>query len=286
VITAPFAYYRARDIADALALGAAHGDEAKFLAGGQSLVSMMKLRLATPAVLIDLNDIAAMQSLGRRGDSIRIGALVTHALVAESPLVEAVLPALHDAAGVIGDPQVRNRGTIGGATAHGDPSADYPAVLLALNAQLTLESLDGVRVVPADAFFLGMFETALRQGELLTEVSFAPAHTSAYEKLEHPASGYPVVGVAARLIVADSTVREARVALTGLGDAAVRVPHVESALAGIRIDDDRAVANACANVAAGIEITGDLHAPADYRAAMADVLTERVIRHAITRRGI
>lgn len=286
MITAPFAYYRARDIADALALGAGHGDEAKFLAGGQSLVSMMKLRLAAPAVLIDLNDIAAMQSLGRAGDSIRIGALVTHALVAESLLVEAVLPALHDAAGVIGDPQVRNRGTIGGATAHGDPSADYPAVLLALDAQLTLQSIAGTRVEPADEFFIGMFETALRQGELLTDVSFAPAQTSAYEKLEHPASGYPVVGVAVRLIIADSTIRGARVALTGLWDAAVRVPHVERALAGIGIDDDRAIVKACVNVAAGIEITGDLHAPADYRAAMADVLTERVIRYAITRRGV
>ena len=285
MIAAPFAYYRARDVADALDLIEQHGDDAKFIAGGQSLVSMMKLRLATPGVLIDLNDIASMGSVLESGDTLRIGALVTHAAVAEHPRIASLVPALHDAARVIGDPQVRNRGTLGGASAHGDPSADYPAVLLALDAQLALQSKDGVRVISADDFFLGMFETALTQTELLTELAFAPAPASAYEKLEHPASGYPVCGAAARLDIADGVIRGARIALTGLGDVAVRRPRIEDALRGIRVGDAVAITAICVDIAAGIDITGDMHAPADYRAAMADVLTERAIRRASIRRG-
>ena len=283
MITAPFAYYRARDVADALELLAKHGDDAKFLAGGQSLVSMMKLRLVNPAVLIDLSDVAALRSIGQADRTLRIGALTSHADVAGNPLIAEMLPALHDAAGVIGDPHVRNRGTLGGAAAHGDPAADYPAVLLALDARITLQSQRGTRVVAADEFFLGMFETALASDELLVDIAFAAAPASAYEKLEHPASGYPVVGAAVRLIVTGNVIREARIALTGLGEAAVRVPHVERALAGVDIAGEGAIAGACSDAAANIDIAGDLHAPADYRAAMADVFTERAVRRAILR---
>ena len=285
MITSAFGYYRARDVQHALVLLAEHGDDAKFIAGGQSLVSMMKLRLLSPSVLIDLNDIDALRSISTDGATVRIGALATHAAVADNPALAALLPALSDAAGVIGDPQVRNRGTLGGATAHGDPSADYPAALLALDAQITLESKDGSRIVPADEFFLGMFETNLAEGELLTGVSFENARASAYEKLEHPASGYPLVGAAARLTIADDTIESARISLTGLGNMAVRVPAVEHALAGLGTSDDGEIALACRGAAAGIDIAGDTHAPEEYRRAMADVLCERVIAHAIRRSG-
>jgi aerobic carbon-monoxide dehydrogenase medium subunit len=283
LITSAFGYHRARDVRHALALRAEHGDDAKFIAGGQSLVSMMKLRLVSPSVLIDLNDIDALRSISRNGTTLIIGALATHAAVADDETVAALLPALSDAAGVIGDPQVRNRGTLGGATAHGDPSADYPAVLLALDAQITLESAGGSRIVAADDFFLGMFETELAEGELLTSVSFATAGASAYEKLEHPASGYPVVGAAARLTIAGNVIERARIALTGLGEMAVRAAGVEDRLSGVDTSDERAIARACRDAAAGIDIAGDAHAPEEYRRAMADVFCERVITHAIRR---
>ena len=285
MIPARFDYVRARDVADAIRLLELHGDDAKLLAGGHSLIPMMKLRLAMPGTLIDLGGISGLAGITSSNDGIRIGAMTTHAALAADPVVAERAPALADAARHLGDPQVRNRGTIGGACAHGDPSADYPAVMLALDAVFTLTGRDGARAVRADDFFRGMFETALDPSEILTAIACAPARQSAYIKYPHPASGYPVTGVAAWLDVSNSAIDAARVAVTGIGDAPFRAFAVERALAGVRIDDSDAIAAAVVGTADAVDARGDTFASAEYRVAMADVFAERAIRAAIGRIG-
>jgi carbon-monoxide dehydrogenase medium subunit len=273
-------YVRARDVDDAIRLLRAH-EGAKLLAGGHSLIPMMKLRLAAPALLVDLADVPGLRGIREERDGVHVGALTTHAALAVDPLLRRAAPALADAASELGDPQVRNRGTIGGASAHGDPSADYPAVMLALRAAFHLRGPDGTRIVLADEFFEGMFETALTSHDVLTAVSFEYTPHSAYVKFHHPASGYAVVGVAAALQVAGGTIVSARVAVGGVGDTQFRAPGVERALAGVATGDARAIAAACANAAAGIEPRGDRYASPAYRAAMADVFAERAVTRAV-----
>jgi carbon-monoxide dehydrogenase medium subunit len=282
VITAAFEYYRPASLDEALRLLGGR-DDAKILAGGHSLIPMMKLRLAEPAALVD---IAAIPDLGRidfDGKRFRIGALVTHATLAANRDLEKNAPALWDAANHIGDPQVRNRGTIGGSASHGDPSADYPSVLLALGATLSLAGKSGSRDVGADAFFRGMFDTALAPGEILTTVSFDAAPASAYAKYQHPASGYAMVGVAANLRLNGGTVGEARIAVTGVGDSAFRAGNVEKALAGARAGDADAIKKACSNAASGVDARSDSQASGTYRAAMADVYAARAVSAAAAR---
>lgn len=283
MIPAPFAYVRARDVDDAIRLLEEYGDDAKLLAGGHSLIPMMKLRLAMPSTLIDLSGISDLSGITPRGTGVRIGAMTTHAALAANTFVTARVPALTDAARHLGDPQVRNRGTVGGACAHGDPSADYPAVFLALGATFTLTGRDGSRELRADDFFCGMFETALDANEVLTAIACDAAPVSAYLKYPHPASGYAIVGVAVRLELAGNAIASARVAVTGIGDTQFRVAAVESALAGIRIDDDAAIDGAVAGTAHGVDGRGDTFASAEYRLAMADVYASRAVRAAIAR---
>ncbi|HEY5348629.1 MAG TPA: FAD binding domain-containing protein, partial [Candidatus Lustribacter sp.] len=233
MIPVAFSYVRARDVADALRLLGEYGDEAKLLAGGHSLIPMMKLRLATPGTIVDIGAIPGLNGIAHDGKRIALGALTTHAALAASRELRDHAPALAQAANELGDPQVRNRGTVGGACAHGDPSADYPAVMLALDATFTLTGVAGPREVGADAFFIGMFETALDQREVLTTIAFAAAPHSAYAKFHHPASGYAVVGAAVNLTLAGGRIAAARVAFTGVGDAPFRAPAVEAALAGV-----------------------------------------------------
>jgi aerobic carbon-monoxide dehydrogenase medium subunit len=273
-------YVRARDVDDAIRLLRAH-EGAKLLAGGHSLIPMMKLRLTAPALLVDLADVPGLRGTREECDGVHVGALTTHAALAADPLLRRAAPALADAASELGDPQVRNRGTVGGACAHGDPSADYPAVMLALRAAFHLSGPDGTRIVLADEFFQGMFETAVTSVDVLRELSFEHAPHSAYVKFHHPASGYAVVGVAAALQVAGGTIVSARVAVGGVGDTHFRAPGVERALVGVATGDARAIAAACANAAAGIEPRGDRYASAAYRAAMADVFAERAITRAL-----
>ncbi len=281
MIPVAFNYVRARDVPDALRLLEEAGDDGKILAGGHSLIPMMKLRLAAPGTIIDIGAIPDLAGIKHDGKRIELGALTTHAALASSRELEQHAPVLYQAANELGDPQVRNRGTVGGACAHGDPSADYPAVMLALDATFTLTGESGTRDVDADAFFVGMFETALDPLELLTSIAFASAPNSAYEKFHHPASGYAVVGAAVKLDLAAGRIAAARVAFTGVGDAAFRAPGVEAALAGVWTDDSAALDAACRDAAAGIEARGDTFASGEYRAAMADVFVRRAVAKAL-----
>jgi carbon-monoxide dehydrogenase medium subunit len=188
---------------------------------------------------------------------------------------------LSHAANELGDPQVRNRGTIGGACAHGDPAADYPAVMLSLDATFTLTGENGTRAIGADAFFIGMFETALDSREVLTSVTFPAAPNSAYAKFHHPASGYAVVGAAVNLTLEGGTITKARVAFTGVGDAAFRAPSAEAALTGIAAADSAKLDAACRHAAAGVDARSDTFASAEYRLAMADVYLRRAVARAL-----
>jgi carbon-monoxide dehydrogenase medium subunit len=225
-----FDYYRAQSIADAHKLMAEHPG-AKFLAGGHSLVPLLKLRLAAPPAVIDIGRVAELRGISRRGDRIRIGALTTHAELAASADLRKSAAALADAAAIVGDPAVRNRGTIGGNVAHADPASDLPTVLVALNASIVALGPGGERLIPADQFFTGIMSTALLDDEILSAVLVPPAgpgQGSAYAKFSHPASRYAVIGAAALVTVRDRTCGAARVAIGGLLPSARRVPGVES----------------------------------------------------------
>ncbi|HXF34512.1 MAG TPA: xanthine dehydrogenase family protein subunit M [Candidatus Acidoferrales bacterium] len=282
MIPAKFDYVRAKSVAQARELLREHGEDAKLLAGGHSLIPMMKLRLAQPRVLVDIAGIPGMDSIEVAAGAVTIGALVRHAALAASEPLRRSAPALWDAANELGDAQVRNRGTIGGACAHADPAADYPAVMLALDAVLTLEG-ERRRSIRAADFFQGMFETALATDDVLSAVAFALAPHSAYVKLHHPASHYAVAGVAAKLELAGGTIASARIALTGVGFAAFRAPAVEAALAGIAVLDTAAIRAACTGAAAGADIRSDAYASAAYRTAMADVFAARAVERAAAR---
>jgi aerobic carbon-monoxide dehydrogenase medium subunit len=280
MIPAMFDYVRATSVDDAIRLLGEHGDDAKLLAGGHSLIPMMKLRLAAPAVLIDIGGIPQLDKIDASGGRITIGALAKHAALAASDALKKNAPVLWDAANDLGDPQVRNRGTIGGASAHGDPSADYPAVLQALDATFTVAGKGGTRDVKASDFFQGMFETALGANEVLTKIAFDAAPNSAYVKFHHPASHYAVVGVAAVLTLSGGTIESARIAVTGIGDSAFRASGVESALKGVKPSDADALKAACAGVARSVTARADTFASAAYRTAMADVFAARAVAKA------
>ena len=281
-----FDYYRARSLADAHALIAAHPG-AKVLAGGHSLLPLLKLRLAAPLALVDIGRVPELRGIRRQGDRITIGALTTHAELAASADLRASAQALAEAAAAIGDPAVRNRGTIGGNVAHADPASDLPTVLVALNAQMIVSGPKGERSIAADDFFTGIMMTALDDTEILTSVQ-VPASVagpgSADEKFSHPASRYAVVGAAALISVKDGKCSAARVAIGGLLPNARRAAAVEGALAGKALSDE-AISNAAGRVAAdlGSDVSGDLFASAEYRAAIAPVYLKRAIVAAAAR---
>jgi carbon-monoxide dehydrogenase medium subunit len=283
---ANFDYYRARSIAEAQELMAAHPG-AKLLAGGHSLVPLLKLRLAAPPAVVDIGRIGELRGITRQGGTIHIGALTTHAELAASPDLRAAAPALADAAAHVGDPAVRNRGTIGGNVAHADPASDLPTVLVALDAQFVLVGPGGRRTVAADRFFTALMTTALGDDEILVDVQVpadARSRGSAYEKFPHPASRYAVLGAAAAVTIEGGAFTSARVAVGGLLPCARRALAVERALAGRRVADD-ALAEAARQVTAdlGADVTGDLFASAEYRAAMAPVFVGRAVRAAAGR---
>ena len=232
MISSSFDYARATSLDDAIKRLAAAGRAAKLVAGGHSLVPLMKLRLSEPQALIDIARIKALSHIREHEGRIEIGATALHHVVATSKLLRTQCPGVSDAAGEIGDPQVRNRGTVGGSLAHADPAADYPAVMLALDAEIHVKGPKGWRVVRADGFFQDLFTVDLAPDEIIANVQFAPAPVSAYAKLRQRASHYAIVGVAAALQVSGGTIQSARLGLTGGGPHAVRLPHVERALAG------------------------------------------------------
>ena len=281
MIPSSFDYIRAASVEEAVGLLKEHGDEAKLLAGGHSLVPAMKLRLSTPGVLIDMSGIEGLKGITEAEGQVRIGALTTHRMLEDSELVRAKAPLMAQAAAVIGDPQVRNRGTVGGSLAHADPAADYPAALLASGAQVVVQGPDGERVVEAGDFFVELFMTALEPEELVTEVRVPvlPADTGAcYAKFPHPASRFAVVGCAAQVTVAGGVCTAVRVAFTGVDNAAFRDGGVEAALEGQGTD---AVAAAAANAAADAEPLEDAFADAEYRRHLAAVYAKRALEGAV-----
>ncbi|TAM73517.1 xanthine dehydrogenase family protein subunit M [bacterium] len=284
MIPASFDYLTADSVEQAIGLLKQHGDEAKLLAGGHSLLPMMKLRLARPNVLIDLRNVAGMRGIKTTARGLEIGALTTHAAVAQSTEVSAYAPLLAEAAAAVGDVQVRHCGTLGGSAAHADAAADEPAALLALEAQFEIAGASGVRTVAARDFFVDMFTTALGPNDVLTAVILPRAFpASAYAKLPHPASHYPVVGAACALAVSGGSIEGARIAITGVGSVPFRATHVEGLLAGIPVHDRKKMESLCAEAARGVEARSDAYAGAEYRVAMADVMAARAVLAAAER---
>jgi carbon-monoxide dehydrogenase medium subunit len=257
---------------EALALAAEHGEDAKFLAGGQSLLPLMKLRFAAPAVLIDLGRVTELSYVRDEGTYVAIGALTRHHDVARSELLAADVPLLAATAEAVGDPQIRHRGTIGGSVAHADAAADLPATLLALDAVFVVKGPDGTRPVPAAGFFKGIFETALEPGELLTEIQVPkPARPAAwsYQKFNKRAIDFAIVGVA---------VQGTAVALVNMASTPVRATAVETALGG-----GASIADAAQLAAEGTHAGSDIHASKAYREHLARVLTRRALEEAAGR---
>jgi carbon-monoxide dehydrogenase medium subunit len=281
-----FEYFAPTSLDGALNLLAQGGEDAKLLAGGHSLLPMMKLRLTSPARLIDLGRIAELRDIREEGDTIAIGAMTTHADIKRSDLLRRRAALLPETAAEIGDVQVRNRGTIGGSAAHADPAGDYPAALLALEAQFTLASTKGTRTVAAKEFFVDILTTVLEPGEILTGIRLQAVKTrsgAAYCKLHQPASGFALVGVAAHLVFGNGgRCQRARVAITGVASKPYRATAVERLLERHSIDAKR-IATAAARAAEGVEPRADMHASARYRAAMAQVFARRALTRAFER---
>jgi carbon-monoxide dehydrogenase medium subunit len=243
----------------------------------------MKLRLSEPRSVIDIARIPGLSGIRPQGDTIEIGAGTVHHEVATSPLLRQACPMLAEAAAAIGDPQVRNRGTLGGSLAHADPAADYPAAMLALDVDIEVKGANGTRVVKADAFFLGLFTIDLAADELIVAVRFKPVRCAAYAKLYQRASHFAIVGVAAALDVKDGTIQSARIGLTGASSHATRLTDVEQALAGTP-NSMRSVEAAARLAGARLEdINSDIHASEEYRRAMIPVFTERALERALAR---
>jgi carbon-monoxide dehydrogenase medium subunit len=287
--SANFDYHRARSLSDAQRLLAAHPG-AKLLAGGHTLIPLMKLRLAAPPALVDIGRIPELRGISRSGDTIQIGALTTHAEIAASADVQRSAAALSEAAGLIGDPAVRSRGTIGGNIAHADPASDLPTVLVALDARIVAIGPAGERTIPAGGFFTGIMSTSLADNEVVTAIvvpSSIPGQGSAYVKFSHPASRYAVIGVAASVTMTGNMCSATRISLGGLLPHASRAHAVEKALTGKPLDTS-AVANAAAQVGADLrgDVTGDIFASASYRAAVAPVYVKRAIAAAAARAGL
>jgi len=282
---APFLYAAPETLDDALTLVHRHGTEGKVLAGGQSLVPLLSMRLARPRVLVDLNRIKALDYI-RNGREIRIGAMTRQRTAETSPVVREKLPLLAEAVRYIGHPQIRNRGTIGGSIAHADPSAELPAVLAALDGTVVLQSRRGRRTLRADAFFLTYLTTAMAPDELLVEVRL-PAHDhlgTAFLEVARRHGDYALVGVAVVIERDGDRARRVRLAFTGVGATPARVEEAEAAVVEGGISD-RSFAEAGRIVAARLTPDSDIHASAEYRRHVAGVLAERALRAAARRAG-
>ena len=285
---AQITYHRAGSVAEAVQL-LSDNEGAKLLAGGHSLLPLMKLRLAAPAVLVDIGRIEALKGISANGGGITIGALTTHAEIASSDLVQQHAPLLAEAAALVGDPAVRNRGTIGGSVSHADPASDQPTVLTALGAAFNVTGPGGDRSIAAADFATGLLENALAENEVLTSISVPSVPSgagSAYVKFPHPASRYAVVGAAAILTVSGGSCSSASVAVGGVEAKPARASSVEAALAGSELSSGALDAAAAA---VGGDLTGDpmgdVFASAEYRRAMAAVYVRRALGAAASRAG-
>jgi len=282
---ASFEYHRAATVEEAVGLLTRYKDDAKLLAGGHSLIPMMKLRLAQPKHLIDIGRVGGLSGVKEEGGHFVIGALATHFAVESSAVVRQKCPMLSEAAALIGDPQVRNYGTVGGSVAHSDPAADWPAVMLALGAEIKAVGPKGARTVKVDDFFKDLFTTALGPDEVLTEIRIPTGGHggAAYMKHPHPASRFAVCGVAASVALdASGKCTAARVGITGVGSHATRAKGVEAALVGKTLDA-ATMAAASQKAADGIEINADLQGSVEYKAHLTRVYTRRALERAVER---
>jgi carbon-monoxide dehydrogenase medium subunit len=271
VIPAVFDYVRAGSVEEAISLLTEHGDEAKLLAGGHSLLPLMKLRLATPAVIIDVGPITELSYIRDGGDHVAVGALTRHRDLETSALLGQAVPVLAQAASLVGDPQVRHRGTIGGSIAHGDPASDLPAIVLALGATLVAQGPGGTREIAATDFFQGFLETALAPDEVLTEIRVPKASVGSYQKFNRRAQDWAIVGACVARVDGGPT----GVSLVNMASIPVRAVAVEQALAG------GAGAAAAAELAAeGAEPSDDLNATTEFRQHLARVLVRRALEEA------
>jgi len=285
---AAFDYHAPKNVKEALGLLGKLKDDAKILAGGHSLIPMMKLRLAQPKHLIDLRKVPGLSGIKADGKALVIGAMTTHWEVESSSAVKSKLPVLAEVASVIGDPAVRNKGTIGGSLAHADPAADWPAAMIALGAEMVCEGPKGKRKVGVDQWFLGLMATALKEREILVQVRvpLLPAGSgAAYMKFPHPASRFAVVGACAALTLDKQGVcSKAGVGVTGAGTRAVRAKGVEAALVGKRLD--AATIEAAAQKAAdGVDVQADLQGSVEYKSHLCRVFAKRAITEAVKRAG-
>ena len=285
---AAFDYHAPKNVKEALGLLGKLKDDAKILAGGHSLIPMMKLRLAQPKHLIDLGKVPGLSGIKADGKALVIGAMTTHWEVESSSAVKSKLPVLAEVASVIGDPAVRNKGTIGGSLAHADPAADWPAAMIALGAEMVCEGPKGKRKVGVDQWFLGLMATALKERELLAQVRvpLLPAGSgAAYMKFPHPASRFAVVGVCAAVTLDKQGVcTKAGVGVTGAGTKAVRAKGVEAALVGKRLDP-AAIEAAAQKAADGVDVQADLQGSVEYKSHLCRVFAKRAITEAVKRAG-
>lgn len=283
MIAAPFTYHRANSVNDAVRLLGQFGSDAKLLAGGHSLIPLLKLRLAQPAHVIDISRIRDLSGIRDENNTVLIGALTTHQQIESSDLLKSKCPLLVETAAQVGDVQVRNKGTLGGSAAHADPASDYPAALFALEAQFVLQGPNGSRTISVDDFFVSMLTSALGPDEILTQVRVPaqPRGTGAsYQKFAQKASGFAICGVAALITRANGKCTRARIGVTGVAQKAYRATAVEQALEGRSLTQTE-IAAAAARASAGVDALGDIHASADYRKDLARIYTRRAIEAAI-----
>jgi carbon-monoxide dehydrogenase medium subunit len=283
MIPAAFDYVAPRSLAEAVAELVKHGQEAKVLAGGHSLIPLMKLRLSTPSFLVDVGRIPNLNYIRETDGHLAIGAMTTHHDVELSELVQKRVPVLSKAAGKIGDPQVRNRGTIGGAAAHADPNGDFPACLLALDAELVATGPRGDRTIKARDFFVETFTSALQPDEVLREIRVPsqPEAKATYLKFSRRSQDWAIVAVAAQASVKDGRVDSVRVGLTAMGPRPVRAQAVEKALQGQPVDKER-IRAAAEQAAEGTQPPEDLNGSPDYRRHLARVLTRRALEEILS----
>ena len=280
MIPVAFDYARPRSLDEALGLLATHGEDAKLLAGGHSLIPAMKLRLAQPKVLIDIGGIGDLRSINQQDGKIAIGALTTHYEIESSNLLKQSCPLLPEVAGKIGDMQVRNKGTIGGSCVHADPAGDWPAAMLALDAEFEVVGRNGNRTIAAKDFFVGMLTSAIGPDEILKVIRVpATAKSAAYVKFAQKASGFAIAGVAA---IVDKQRKEVAVGVTGVAPAAYRATSVETSLRGSELSS-ATIASAAEKAADGVDPLSDIHASAEFRAHLARVQAKRALELAASR---
>ncbi len=286
MISAQFDYSRADTLDEALSL-LAQNEDAKILAGGHSLIPAMKLRLAMPPMLVDISRIKDLSYIREEAGQISIGAMTTHYQIESSDLLKQICPLLPECAAQIGDVQVRNKGTIGGSVAHSDPAGDWPAAILALNAELVVVGKNGERTIGSDKFFIDLMTTALESGEILREIRINKSNGGtgqAYAKMPHPASGFAVVGVAANISFNGVECKSAAIGITGVSSKGYRANGVEQALAGAQLNDDT-IAEAASHATDGVDVNGDVFASDEYRKHLAVVYVRRAITAAMEKAG-